>query len=115
MIFPTLFFASHDIDGKIFNVPQCGMDGGDCNNFNLFYPGCNEVPLASQIDASKIGNGVCDGYPYNSRECNYDGFDCNREIVVKEKYQVCSASVSLFATNWSLLENDSCDMVRGIM
>lgn len=106
---------SRDNVGKIFNVPQCGMDGGDCNNFNLFYPGCNEIPDASKIDASKIGNGECDGYPYHSRECSYDGFDCEKEVVVKEKYNLCLASVPSFATKWSLIENDTCDMVRVII
>lgn len=52
------------------------MDGVDCLSFNLFYPGCNEIENITSMFSSRVGTGVCDGYPYNSTECSYDGGDC---------------------------------------
>ena len=57
------------------------MDGGDCTNFNLFYPGCNEVRDYNMIDTSRIGDGICDGYPYNFEACLFDGGDCREDAV----------------------------------
>ena len=52
------------------------MDGGDCINFNLFYPACKEVKDFEKIDSARIGDGICDRHPYNAAECLFDGGDC---------------------------------------
>lgn len=95
----------------MFNIPECGLDGGDCTNFNLFYPGCNEVKGSESIDALRIGDGACDQPPYNLKECGYDGGDCDVETIIKSKYPLCEEAVPSFASNWTLVENDVCDMV----
>ena len=59
----------------IFNVIQCGYDGGDCEDFNSMYPDCKVE------DASRIANGICDGFPYNSHECRLDGGDCRPDAI----------------------------------
>lgn len=87
------------------------MDGGDCTNFNLFYPGCNEVRDAEKIDSSKVGDGICDQSPYNSKECGYDGGDCDVEAIIKAKYPLCEGVAPSFASNWTRVENNICDMV----
>ncbi|GFH56480.1 hypothetical protein CTEN210_12956 [Chaetoceros tenuissimus] len=74
-------FVENDVCDMVFNIPQCGMDGGDCTNFNLFYPDCKDVKDAVMIDTTKIGNGVCDGYPYNFNACNFDGGDCREDYI----------------------------------
>lgn len=91
------------------------MDGGDCTNFNLFYPGCNKVRDARGIDVSRVGNGICDPSPYNSRECGYDGGDCDIESIIKSKYPLCEKEVPSFGSNWTLVENDVCDMVSSTL
>lgn len=89
----------------LFNHPDCAYDGGDCSEFNFIYPGC-EVD-----DISLLGNGVCDSSPYDSKLCRFDGGDCPIENVVKAKYPLCEKEAPSFNTNWTLVENDECDMV----
>ena len=43
-----------------YNTVECGFDGGDCEDFNLEYPGCNVE------DIWKIGNGYCYGGTNNT-------------------------------------------------
>lgn len=92
----------------IFNNPDCAYDGGDCLEFNSIYPGCREMNIT---DASKIGDGNCDGFPYNSFECRFDGGDCSKENATKAKYPLCEKAAPSFGTNWTLVENGVCDMV----
>ena len=66
---------------KIFNVPECSMDGGDCNKFNQLFPFCRTIKDSSLINIALIGNGVCDGYPYNSESCLLDGGDCREDAI----------------------------------
>ena len=96
----------NDICNIVFNHPDCAYDGGDCSEFNLIYPGC-EVD-----DISLLGNGVCNGAPYDSNLCRFDGGDCPIENVIKAKYPLCEQAAPSFSTNWTLVENDECDMVR---
>ncbi|GFH62061.1 hypothetical protein CTEN210_18537 [Chaetoceros tenuissimus] len=51
------------------NNNECGFDGGDCEEFNIKYPGCSALlPL-------KVGDDICDD-GNNYIECQYDGGDC---------------------------------------
>lgn len=90
----------------VFNHPDCAYDGGDCSEFNLIYPGC-EVD-----DMSLLGNGECNGSPYDSKLCRFDGGDCSIENVIKAKYPLCEQAAPSFRSNWTLVENEKCDMVR---
>ena len=79
-------------DGGAYNVLECGMDGGDCDNYNS-YPNCNvENP-------GRIGNGACDGGDYNVLECEMDGGDC----VKYNSYPDCNVE------NPAWIGNGSCD------
>ena len=46
--------------GGTYNTAECGFDGGDCEDFNLEYPGYNAE------DIRKIGNGYCYGGTNNT-------------------------------------------------
>lgn len=96
----------NNVCNLLFNHPDCAYDGGDCSEFNLIYPGC-EVE-----DISLLGNGICDGSPYDSNLCRFDGGDCPIENVIKAKYPLCEKAAPSFSTNWTLVENEKCDMVR---
>lgn len=78
----------------ILNNHACGFDGGDCAEFNLFFPECKNMQDAQLIeDVSQLGDGVCDGYPYNTTECGEDGGDCidfNLMNKLKNLYPNCT-------------------------
>eukprot|EP00979_Chaetoceros_neogracilis_P016680 scaffold9028_cov298-Chaetoceros_neogracile.AAC.2 len=57
--------------GGDYNTALCEFDGGDCDDFNAKYPGCNVD------DPRNIGNGYCNLYDYNTAECESDGGDCD--------------------------------------
>lgn len=78
--------------GALFNVPECGYDGGDCDEFNIKYPDCPVVQ-----SPFKIGDGCCNNDPrYNNPLCLYDGRDC---IVFNEKYPNCAVKMSSWVGN----------------
>jgi len=89
-------------DGGIFNTVQCGLDNGDCINFNIRFPSCKvqepeligdgscQQEYNNQIcgfdggdccpytdDEPLLGDGTCHGGWYNTKQCNYDNGDCN--------------------------------------
>ena len=80
------------------NIPECGFDGGDCDEFNAKYPNC--VPLYE----SKVFGGFymswtnfpndteCDSY-LNTEDCDYDGGDC---LEFNAKYPNCKVSFPFF-------------------
>ena len=60
-------------DGNLYNVSECGFDGGDCigidKQLNIDYLYCDAYfPTA-------LGNGRYRG-DYNARECGLDSGDC---------------------------------------
>ena len=60
-------------DGKcdvLLNNKDCNYDGGDCYEFNTYYPNC----VVSK--PSWVGDNFCDGTEYNTTECGFDGGDC---------------------------------------
>ena len=64
-----------------YNHADCGYDGGDCEQFNERFPGCN----ASSTEL--VTDGKCQNiYPYNTTECGYDGGDC---IQFQSEYPEC--------------------------
>ena len=86
----------NDVCNILFNHPDCAYDGGDCSEFNLIYP----------------GNRLCNGSPFDSSLCRFDGGDCPIEEVIKAKYPECEQAEPSFSTNWTMVENGVCDLVR---
>jgi hypothetical protein len=68
-------------DRGIYNVEECGWDGGDCEEFNKDYPKCNVTNPSWYI-----GNGDCDGGNYNVEVCGWDGGDCEE---FNKNYPTC--------------------------
>ena len=70
-----------------YNVPECGMDGGDCADLNAFrekYPTCDDSYYY------KVGDGHCDNLSgYNTPACGMDGGDCEGFNAMKQKYPDC--------------------------
>ncbi len=65
---PWMFGDGRCHDGG--NTPECGFDGGDCNEYNKKYPNCTVE------DPWRVGDGWCNGGDYNRVECGFDGGDC---------------------------------------
>jgi hypothetical protein len=53
------------------NTEICGYDGGDCHNCMIEQ---SEIDL--NFNASRLGDGICDGGAYMHESCYYDGGDC---------------------------------------
>ena len=72
-----------DIGLGMYNTKACAFDSGDCIEFNEKYPGCN-IP-----DATRLGDGVCDGGEFNTVACQFDFGDCDEFY---EHYPDCEAA-----------------------
>lgn len=56
-------------DGGFLNTNKCGLDGGDCTEFNIIFPNC-KLP-----EAYHVGDGICQP-EFNIPECSFDDGDC---------------------------------------
>jgi len=68
-------------DGVDYMTIECGMDEGDCDAcIEYLVPENIEFWLLMDYyydtDASKLGDGVCDGFVYNTEVCGFDAGDC---------------------------------------
>lgn len=114
------WFMRHPGDGACaseLNIPECGFDGGDCDDFNEKWPDCKPIVgapvdgrLGPQFNFGQPGgywylfnkkaelwyqmlnNSICDPF-LNTEGCGYDGGDC---IEFNENYPGCKAAV----TSW---------------
>lgn len=78
-----------------YNSAGCGFDRGDCDDFNVKYPGCMaEFP-------SLLTNSLCDGGAYNTQECGWDNKACTN--LALGNYPNCTVE------NAFLLGNGKCD------
>jgi len=59
--------------GGPLNSIDCAFEGGDCINFNLAYPLCQDSKF-KDVEA-RVGDGICDE-EFSTSACNYDGGDC---------------------------------------
>ena len=65
-------FGDGKCDGSsALNIDICGFDGGDC------YFCMEEEKDDSLFNASRLGDGICDGGSYMTEMCNFDGGDCD--------------------------------------
>ena len=79
-----------------YNSPECGADGGDCEEFNLNFPGCKAAKTAL------VGDGKCYNIlPYNTTECDFDGGDCD---AFRKYYPHC------YTVNSEFIGNGMCDI-----
>ncbi len=85
-----------------FNIEICGYEGRDCYECMIHELGVNDTNTYDDFNynASKLGNGECDGGAYISHYCYYDGGDCLDFI---EKYPNCDAEFP------SHVGNSKCD------
>ena len=56
-------------DGGFLNTNKCGLDGGDCTEFNIVFPNC-KLP-----NVHHVGDGTCQS-EFNIPECSFDDGDC---------------------------------------
>ena len=109
------WFMRHPGDGACayeLNIPECGFDGGDCDDFNEKWPDCK--PIIGERNAGAelswvfglpggnwytenpkvefwyemLNNTHCDRF-LNTEGCGYDGGDC---IEFNENYPGCKAT-----------------------
>lgn len=117
----TPWFARHPGDGVCayeLNTPECGFDGGDCDEFNEKWPDCKPIvgePINQGVDpVSRFGspsgfwyigdggfnpkvqfwyemlnNTECDPF-LNTESCNFDGGDC---LDFNKMYPLCNATL----------------------
>jgi len=77
-------FGDGECNGKSpLNTEACGYDGGDCYECMVY-----EAPHQRFFNASRIGNGVCDGGVYMTEGCYFDNGDCDEFL---DKYPNCDA------------------------
>ena len=109
------WFMRHPGDGRCayeLNIPECGFDGGDCDEFNEKWPDCKPI-VGAPVDGrptqfvfgqpgsywyeyntkielwyQMLNNSICDPF-LNTEGCGYDGGDC---IEFNENYPGCKAT-----------------------
>ena len=92
----TYYIGDGWCDGGIYNTPECGFDGGDCDWFNADFPNCTVE------DPWRLGDGVCfgRGRGYNTPECGFDDGDCDD---INAQYPDCNVD----SPSW--LNDQACD------
>ena len=89
-------------NGGLYNTKDCDFDNGDCEEFNVNFPGC------AALEPSKVKNGKCDNAidGHNTELCKFDGGDCDNYNAFKndKKNKKCTIE-----GDFDLLFNGRCD------